>query len=257
MGRELLHLRVKCGKRLIFVSTSHLESLADHSATRCKQLILAMKRLKEEARTNDLAIFGGDLNVRQKEANCMMLEIGAVLRNRPKGGGRVAAWETEKAAFDAEEVEVSDVWENSGAEARQRFTFDLTTNDNIPNMPTRARYDRIYMAFKKNAISRCTHFQLIGKERLKHGRFPSDHYGIVADFTFPEVQTDPNNLTSADMEDINTALAANDLNDVSSTYSLPTQTNAPAQNHTTIAVKAPPSKKRKRDTSPQVIDLTD
>lgn len=46
--------------------TSHLESTASHAEERVRQLKIALKQLKAAAKEKT-AIFGGDLNMRDKE----------------------------------------------------------------------------------------------------------------------------------------------------------------------------------------------
>ena len=46
--------------------TSHLESTAEHTEERVRQLKISLKHMKE-APTEQTVLFGGDLNMRDKE----------------------------------------------------------------------------------------------------------------------------------------------------------------------------------------------
>ena len=162
MDRHLLKLPVTLasGDELLTM-TSHLESLKDHAAERKRQLQVAFDTIRRatsppEQRT---CLFGGDLNVREAE----LRSVGGL------------------------PPDTVDVWEACGKQEEQRYTWDVSENDNLdwpyPNKP-RARYDRLYLSPAEGHLQP-TSFMLVGKERLSCGRFPSDHWGIEAKFAVP------------------------------------------------------------------------
>ena len=153
MGRHLLQLLVNyCGVN-IFLMTSHLESLKDHSRERKNQLRKAFDVMVER---REVCIFGGDLNLREPEVRSVKVPQNIV-----------------------------DVWEECGAPPDTRYTWDVSANDNLhwpyPNRP-KARYDRVYLAPKERVLEPSS-FELVGQDRLPEcGRFCSDHWGLCVDF---------------------------------------------------------------------------
>lgn len=137
--------------------TSHLESMKDYAAERKRQLRTVFDIMGQAASSSDkrVHLFGGDLNLREAELRSVGLPPDTV-----------------------------DVWEAYGAEASQRYTWDVAENDNLdwpyPSRP-QARYDRLYVS-KTGGCLQPQSFSLVGKERLACGRFPSDHWGIEAEF---------------------------------------------------------------------------
>ncbi|EER01074.1 conserved hypothetical protein [Perkinsus marinus ATCC 50983] len=109
-----------------------------------------------------LAIFGGDLNIRDDEVRQALL--------LPNG---------------SKKVDIIDAWEASGRPKDSEFTWDMRINDNlgIKGKP-KARFDRLYLAnsdtmkvfpqgFRLTGTTRCDMDEVKGKKR-----FPSDHFGI-------------------------------------------------------------------------------
>ena len=152
MGRAMLGVKVelifKPGQYLYF-ATAHLESGRETSAERKVQLREASEIC---ATIGWPSVFGGDMNLRDYEVkdnlNKMMI----------------------------------DVWENCGKENDTEYTWDTLLNDNVclEGKKPRFRFDRLYT--RQLAPSS---FQLVGKDRISEiGRFPSDHFGILASFRF-------------------------------------------------------------------------
>ncbi len=171
MGRQLLQLPIRYAGADIHLMTSHLESTAQCKAERKSQLKIAFdiaNRLCSENPERN-CIFGGDLNLRDDEVRSVGLPAGMV-----------------------------DVWEVCGAPKDQRYTWDVTANDNLdwpyPRKP-KCRFDRLYLMpgnkggrlrvpSSEAAVGGGERFALVGKVRLSKcgGRFPSDHWGIWAEF---------------------------------------------------------------------------
>ena len=178
MGRHLLQLPISYAGVNIDLFTSHLESTRNCSSERMRQLkiVFDIMVLKCKENQDTSCLFGGDLNLRDNE----VLKVGI-----PQG--------------------MLDVWECVGSPSSKRFTWDIKENDNLnwpyPNKPS-ARYDRLYLMsgqcgslripecedldFKEleNGLGRDARFELVGKARLSKcgNRFPSDHWGIWAEF---------------------------------------------------------------------------
>ena len=183
MGRELLVLEAELrdnadgANMRLYLSTSHLESQADHAAARQAQMNLSMEALVQAGQSGrfDMALFGGDLNMRDKE--------------------QAVTWK--KLGLDASKKApvARDAWEAAGSASASKFTWDLRLNDNVTmpgGMQPRCRFDRLFflesMAERQStgAGGRCTNairkFALVGTKRLDHGRFVSDHFGVLTEF---------------------------------------------------------------------------
>ena len=156
MGRQLLQLPLSLQGVELFLMTSHLESLKDHSAERKAQLRTAFGVMVAKQKEKKFCIFGGDLNVREAEVKSVKVPESVV-----------------------------DVWEACGSDHAMQYTWDVKNNDNLawpyPNRP-QARYDRVYCT-SSGAKLRPTRFELVGQDRLHQcGRFPSDHWGLWVEF---------------------------------------------------------------------------
>ncbi|WAR16190.1 TYDP2-like protein [Mya arenaria] len=139
------------------VMMRNLLSLKDYSSARKTQLQQCFKYAlnREPDRT---VVFGGDLNLRDKE----ITEIGGL----PEG--------------------ILDMWEVTGKRPEAKNTWDLLRNDNL-QMPgkfqPRCRFDRKYVRHSTPAVVKPEYFELCGIERLKTcQRFCSDHWGLLTHF---------------------------------------------------------------------------
>ncbi|KAF6001238.1 hypothetical protein CCYA_CCYA16G4122 [Cyanidiococcus yangmingshanensis] len=144
------------------IFTSHLESGVTSADARLEQMRWIAS---EMARHSAPAIFAGDTNFRDKEAEKLRQELA---KRRAAGGKRL-----------------HDLFVEMGEPQHFRFTWDTRTNTNkIRDLPyrvrPRARFDRIFYTepFRANAI------RLIGRERLPVSVFPSDHYGVYGELRF-------------------------------------------------------------------------
>ena len=81
---------------------------------------------------------------------------------------------------------VSDAWILAGAPTAAKFTWDTLKNDNLDmgqmDFRPRSRYDRVFVLAPDDISVKVKSFELVGKERLSCGKFPSDHYGVLVDF---------------------------------------------------------------------------
>ena len=155
MGRHLLQLPVKFSDLELQLMTSHLESMKDYGRERKDQLRSAFEIMKE-LQASKICIFGGDLNVRDNEVRSVGLPEKTV-----------------------------DVWEACGSAEEEKYTWDVSENDNL-NWPygnkPKLRFDRVYLSPSDGKL-RPKSFSLVGKERLPHcSWFPSDHWGLWMEF---------------------------------------------------------------------------
>ena len=156
MGRHLLQLPVKFSGVEIQLMTSHLESMEDCDSER-KQQLNTVFEFMTKLQQSKICIFGGDLNVRDAEVNSVGLPEKTV-----------------------------DVWEACGSQEEHKYTRDILADDWwYPDEP-KLRLDRLYLCPRDRQLHP-TSFALVGKERLPGiDRFPSDHWGIWAEFEVRE-----------------------------------------------------------------------
>ena len=164
MGRQLLHLSINvCGVRMR-LCTSHLESTGQPKCAteRKEQLRFCFDYITKRTAKGEVCLFGGDLNLRDKEVS----QVGLP-------------------------TTVLDVWEACGSVEEHKYTWDVSANDNLqwpfPNKP-RLRFDRLYLSPKGGELVQPVSFELVGKERIPSCllRFPSDHWGLLAAFNVSE-----------------------------------------------------------------------
>ena len=157
MGRHLLACQVEFGTTLINLFSSHLESTLEVALERKRQLNEVFAQMSALREKGAICIFGGDLNVRDDEVKSVGIPNGII-----------------------------DVWEACGSPEAHRYTWDSKTNDNFPwDSPDepQVRLDRLYLCPADEEKIKAQGFTLIGTERIPGiGRFPSDHYGIYAEF---------------------------------------------------------------------------
>ncbi|XP_065904770.1 tyrosyl-DNA phosphodiesterase 2-like [Dysidea avara] len=157
MLRHLLHCQVKFHGLQLHLFSSHLESTSKEGPERKRQLHEAFNQMATLRSEGEISIFGGDLNLRDKEVKAVGIPDRAV-----------------------------DLWEACGSSKEYEYTWDISTNDNLtwefPNKP-RMRFDRLYLCPADDQKIKPQKFSLIGTDRvISIGRFPSDHYGIYTEF---------------------------------------------------------------------------
>ena len=153
MGRHLLQLPVTFDGLDLQLMTSHLESTKDHGVERKNQFSQVFK-IVEKLQLSRVCIFGGDLNIRDKEVAAVSLAPDTV-----------------------------DVWEACGSIEEHRYTWDTGANTNL-GVPykSKLRFDRIYLSPEHSPLKPSS-FSLVGKECLPGcRRFPSDHWGVWTEF---------------------------------------------------------------------------
>ncbi|KAI6655871.1 Tyrosyl-DNA phosphodiesterase 2 [Oopsacas minuta] len=158
MGRHYIFCDVSiCSNQPIRVITTHLESTKDIGPTliRRDQLGLMSNLI---SKLNIPCIFGGDLNLRDEDV---------------KEAGLSPA--------------IQDVWEYMGSEKEHEYTWDTSVNNNLGvHFKAKLRFDRLLFSHPDGlAVGMQVlpmKFELVGKEKLPCGRFPSDHWGICAGF---------------------------------------------------------------------------
>lgn len=160
MGRNLLQVDVHIGPSKLRLLNSHLESTGEHAEERMNQLRISFDELRGTDESVNV-IFGGDLNMRDKEVD----QIG--LPNR-----------------------VHDVWISCGSRKECQWTWDTMRNTN-KQMPgkfkPRCRFDRVYFrpatAKESQWVAQPKFFGLIGLQKIANYQcFPSDHWGLLMDF---------------------------------------------------------------------------
>jgi tyrosyl-DNA phosphodiesterase 2 len=156
-GRHLLQLPVQILGVELDVMTTHLETKLERKDERIRQLSEVFGMMNALERSNRMSIFGGDLNLR----------------------------DTEVISRDDMPEDAVDLWVACGRQREHQYTWDATVNDNLTvrqQPPPSLRFDRIYLNPDDGAL-RPKSFELVGKDRLSRcGRFPSDHWGIWAEF---------------------------------------------------------------------------
>ncbi|XP_077540844.1 tyrosyl-DNA phosphodiesterase 2-like isoform X1 [Haemaphysalis longicornis] len=144
------------GKPVVLLNT-HLESMGYSTEVRQVQLRRCFRMCRKEA-AEKTVIFGGDLNLRDREVD----SIGGV------------------------PGDVQDMWVASGSDPSCRYTWDMERNDNLDfrdKGKPQLRFDRVYVRHSLPPSLSPTAFRLIGTRRLeREGCFPSDHWGIVCQF---------------------------------------------------------------------------
>ncbi|XP_026275618.1 tyrosyl-DNA phosphodiesterase 2-like isoform X2 [Frankliniella occidentalis] len=157
MGRSLLVTEAHIGPLKLTLLNTHLESTADHAAERVNQLNKSLKEVTDAAK-NRVVIFGGDLNLRDKE----LVLCGGL----PNG--------------------VVDLWEAGGSRPECRYTWDMTRNTNTEmagRFKPRCRFDRVYLRQSFPPAVKPKYFGLIGLQKVMGTQsFPSDHWGIKVHF---------------------------------------------------------------------------
>lgn len=116
MGRNILVTRCFIGQAKLALLNTHLESGKEYSDERKRQLRQCFELLKSFPPEFNV-IFGGDLNVRDKEVD----------------------WQVPK--------DTSDLWIRCGSRATCQYTWDLTRNTNkqfSAKFQPRLRFDRFY-----------------------------------------------------------------------------------------------------------------
>lgn len=156
MCRDITSLKISYSGGDIMIMTSHLESCKESSSRRCSQLIECF----EEMRTHDgPVIFGGDLNLRDAEANKVLMSM--------KG----------------KSFSIIDCWEAMGSDSKHRFTWFLPGNPSV-----HARFDRVY--FNCHNDAKLTSFSLFANQssaesciqKLGSSIPLSDHCGVMVEF---------------------------------------------------------------------------
>ncbi|NXG42714.1 TYDP2 phosphodiesterase, partial [Psilopogon haemacephalus] len=157
MMRNLLVVHVRVSGVELCLMTSHLESTKTHSKERVKQLEIVLKRMQEEPESTTV-IFGGDTNLRDSEVAKLGKLPGTVV----------------------------DIWELLGKPEHCRYTWDTTANSNLgAAYKCKTRFDRLYLrpAAAEEGCVTPQSMDLVGLEKLDCGRFPSDHWGLLCNFS--------------------------------------------------------------------------
>uniref|UniRef100_A0A914HQP4 5'-tyrosyl-DNA phosphodiesterase n=1 Tax=Globodera rostochiensis TaxID=31243 RepID=A0A914HQP4_GLORO len=175
MGRSMTVIQAQWQRLRLVLVNVHLESCREHGEVRKAQFKRCMEKIgttvgSDAAET--LAVFGGDLNIRDKEVAEVKADAAA---NLP---------------------EMRDAWEAAGSDGSLRFTWDMCRNDNYRDRGrARCRFDRVYFAGPYEDVE----FNLEGTSRIRGPDcFPSDHFAIICRFVSPRnVQDQTANATSA------------------------------------------------------------
>ncbi|RVE75188.1 hypothetical protein OJAV_G00014290 [Oryzias javanicus] len=158
MMRNLLIARVMFRGQKVCLMTSHFESCKANSEERMRQFKAVIKRMSV-APDDVTVLFGGDTNLRDYE----VATVGM-----PEG--------------------ICDLWEQLGEPEKCRYTWDTWANTNKEmRFKNRLRFDRVYL---RRAVSDGVplvephSMTLVGLEKLRCGRYTSDHWGIYCTFSF-------------------------------------------------------------------------
>ena len=132
---------------------THLESTQEHSEERVRQLEKCLDIMTRRPGDRTV-IFGGDLNMRDKE----VAKVGGL----PPG--------------------VKDVWEDLGRREEVRYTWDLQRNSNLEwsgKWKPKCRFDRVYIRTSETSNVIADQFGLVGLQKVEGTQaFPSDHWGV-------------------------------------------------------------------------------
>jgi len=168
MGRHLLSVTAHCGKVKFELLNTHLESTRDHAEERKVQLKTCLATVKRIGLDRNV-IFGGDLNLRDKE----LVEVGGL------------------------PASTRDAWETCGRRKEAEFTWDLNRNTNLEwpgKWKPRCRFDRVYHRPAASYSTQLAHFGLIGLQKITGTQsFPSDHWGLCIKLKLDQQQAASNN----------------------------------------------------------------
>jgi len=157
MMRDLTLVQAKINDKQLLLINSHLESTADFAEERMRQLRQAFDQMKG-SKASQTVLFGGDLNMRDKEVE----KVGGL----PSG--------------------VQDLWIAMGRRKEVQYTWDMLRNQNKDiggKFKPRMRFDRVYFKPSQKNDIKPEHFGLVGIEKVPgHQVFPSDHWGIFCIF---------------------------------------------------------------------------
>ena len=158
--------------------TSHHESGTEDAASveRIEQLKLCFKQMKD-APGNRIVLFGGDLNVREKEVR------------RPLATRTCHALDLQLQKCSQLMSGIVDLWTETGQRKEARYTWDMNRNTNkaypSDRFRPRARFDRLYLRPSNDpkAQFKPVYFELEGLEKLASiKRFCSDHWAVQVYF---------------------------------------------------------------------------
>ncbi|XP_064596734.1 tyrosyl-DNA phosphodiesterase 2-like [Liolophura sinensis] len=157
MARKLQTVKCIVNNVQCYLMTSHLESMDSHDEERKKQLLVALQAM-ENVDKDRAVIFGGDLNIRDKE----ITDVGGLPDN------------------------ILDLWEITGSRPEHQYTWDYwqgQLNHVKVAKETRFRFDRIYLRRNARPSLIPTNFKMVGLEKLSSCHdFASDHWGIMVTF---------------------------------------------------------------------------
>jgi endonuclease/exonuclease/phosphatase family metal-dependent hydrolase len=183
MGRGYILVEGTSAKagRLALI-TSHLESEGSGAAERKRQFSTIVDVIRQHALLGHVVVFGGDTNLREGEIS------STVVAKKPIHEAKEREKERAKDEVPGVQRKISDAFIQAGADESKKFTWDMKRNDNLKvdwEFPPASRYDRVFLfgPFKRYPV--CTNWDLLGKERLECGVFPSDHWGVLVDIQIP------------------------------------------------------------------------
>ena len=153
MYRHVLAVQEHCGNVVMDLLNTHLESTQEHSDVKLRQLEHCFDIMTRRPGDRTV-IFGGDLNMRDKE----VAKVGEL----PPG--------------------VKDVWEDLGRRKLEGYTWDLQRNSNLEwagKWKPKCRFDRVYIRTSETSNVIADQFGLVGLQKVEGTQaFPSDHWGV-------------------------------------------------------------------------------
>lgn len=161
--------------------TSHLESLKESTDIRKDQLLQIFDRQRNLVETGAITVFAGDTNLREAEVSAAEVVKTVAAEKKRQENGQAHA----KKRRVAPKNKFVDAWLAAGADPDEKFTWDMTRNDNLQfqgDFKPKARYDRVFLLWPDLWDVQVPSLQLVGKDRLPScGKFISDHWGICVD----------------------------------------------------------------------------
>jgi endonuclease/exonuclease/phosphatase family metal-dependent hydrolase len=157
MGRDVLSYEIIINNRRAQFLSSHLESLADGGEVRKAQMEYMLELIDS---FSGPSVMAGDLNIRNKEAESLIVKLKKKAKDRKT------------------DFKIFDCWESMGKNENSKNTWVFP---DPASKHIQARYDRMYCNGKHIKI---TEFSLIGKEVMPApiSTTPSDHFGMIARF---------------------------------------------------------------------------
>lgn len=173
-GYIYVHGLLESSSIKVSLVTSHLESLAQSSECRKEQLHQLLDLQRDMVEDGYCTIFAGDTNLRENEVSAKLIQKKALPANTAVAVNRPSEKRKTLPKFQ-------DAWVVNGEDAENKFTWDMSRNDNLQGFDTfkpKARYDRAFLLAPEGLHMSVPTFKLVGQQRTESSKFISDHWGL-------------------------------------------------------------------------------